>query len=161
MPTAGQIKCYIAQAVDSATSLFEQLVFLGSLRDSYTGQYLREGWGRVASADEIHSVLRDFHRAMFLSVLRLPLLELSKQLRYHFQALGQPERQTAFFWLEVEPFRDLIPQGCSALFRELFISQIRTALEVLCDAPDWVELAGPVTSPDPQLGPSPLLRWLN
>jgi hypothetical protein len=161
MPTAGQIKRYVAQAVDSATSLFERLVFLGSLRDAYTGRYLREGWDRVVSADEIHSVLRDCHQAMFLSVLRLPLVELSKQLRYHFQTLCQPERQTAFLWLEVEPFRDLIPQGCSSLFRELFISQIRTALEVLCDAPDWEQLAGPVASPGSHLDASPLLRWLN
>jgi hypothetical protein len=155
------LKRYVAQAVQSAGSGFERLVFLGSLRDAYTGQYLHEGWAQIGAADEIHGVIRKFHQAVFEAVLRLPITELANELRLHFRSLNYPERQTAFLWLEIEPFRDLIPQGCAALLRELFISQIRTALEVLRQAPDWEELRGPVAPPRVVHDESPLLRWLN
>ena len=155
------LKCYIAQAVHSADTPFAALVFFGSLRDAYSGQYLHEGWGQMASAEEIHSVLRETHQSLFDSVVRLSLIDLSKQLRMHFQSLNQPERETSVWWLEVEPFRDLIPQGCSVVVRELFVSEVKTALEVLCHAPGWSELAAPAASPQRQPDRSPLLQWLN
>jgi hypothetical protein len=155
------LKRYIAQTVQSAESGFERLVFLGSLRDAYTGQYLHQGWPQIGAADEIHGLLRKFHQAVFEAVLHLPLAELAKELRLHFHSLSYPERQTAFLWLEIEPFRDLIPQGCSTLLRELFVSQIRTALEVLRHAPEWEELMGPLASPHFPPDRSPLFHWLN
>jgi hypothetical protein len=60
--------------------------------------------------------------------------------------------ETSRLWLEVEPFRDLIPQGYSPAFRELFVSNVRTALEVLCLAPEWSELASSVASRHSLLG---------
>lgn len=156
------LKRYIAQAVHSADTPFAALVFLGSLRDAYSGRYLHEGWGQMASAEEIHSMLRETHQSLFNLVVRLSLIDLSKQLRIHFRSLDQAERQTSVWWLEVEPFRDLIPQGCSVVLRELFVSKVKTALEVLCHAPGWPELAvAPAASPQPQLDQSPLLQWLN
>ena len=156
------LKCYIAQAVHSADTPFAALVFFGSLRDAYSGHYLHEGWGQMASPEEIHSVLSETHQSLFNSVVRLSLIDLSKQLRMHFQSLNQPERETSVRWLEVEPFRDLIPIGCSAVVRELFVSEVKTALEVLCHAPEWSELAvAPAALPQRQLDRSPLLQWLN
>ena len=158
------LKRYIAQAVHSADTPLAALVFFGSLRDAYSGRYLHEGWGQMASAEEIHSVLSETHQSLFNSVVRLSLIDLSKQLRMHFQALNQPERETSVRWLEVEPFRDLIPQGCSVVVRELFVSEVKTALEVLCHAPEWSELAvpaAPAALPQRQLDRSPLLQWLN
>ena len=156
------LKRYIAQAVHSADTPLAALVFFGSLRDAYSGHYLHEGWGQMASPEEIHSVLSETHQSLFNSVVRLSLIDLSKQLRMHFQSLNQPERETSVRWLEVEPFRDLIPQGCSAVVRELFVSEVKTALEVLCHAPEWSELAlAPAALPQRQLDRSPLLQWLN
>lgn len=155
------LKRHIARALNSAGGHFARLVFVGSLRDAYTGHYLHEGWGQVALADEIHQVLRGVHQELFVSVLSLPLLDLAKELRLHFGSLNQPERETAALWLETQPFRDLIPQGCSISSRELFVSQITTALEVLRRSPDWPELSGPVASPPPLPDQSPLLQWLN
>jgi len=156
------LKRYIAQAVHSADTPLAALMFFGSLRDAYSGHYLHEGWGQMASPEEIHSVLSETHQSLFNSVVRLSLIDLSKQLRMHFQSLNQPERETSVRWLEVEPFRDLIPQGCSAVVRELFVSEVKTALEVLCHAPEWSELAlAPAALPQRQLDRSPLLQWLN
>lgn len=155
------LKRHIARALNSAGGLFARLVFVGSLRDAYTGRYLHEGWGQVSSAAEVHATLRGVHSEVFVSVLNLSLLDLARELRLHFLSLSQPESETAFLWLEIEPFRDLIPQGCSLSSRELFISQITTALEVLRRAPDLPELSAPVASPPPLPDQSPLLHWLN
>ena len=156
------LKRYVAQAVHSADTPLAALVFFGSLRDAYSGHYLHEGWGQMASVEEIHSVLLETHQTLFDSVLRLSLVDLSNQLRMHFQSLNQPERETCVRWLEVEPFRDLIPIGCSVVVRELFVSEVKTALEVLCHAPEWSELAvAPAALPQPQLDRSPRLQWLN
>lgn len=161
MARVGSLERYIAQTLRSMGTDFERLVFLGSLRDAYTGRYLHEGWGRVASAEEIHQVLRGVHQLSFESILLLPLMDLSKQLRFHFQSLNQCERDASLLWLEAEPFRHLIPQGCSPVVRELFISLLRTALAVLLQTPDWSELAGPVALPHPLPDQSPLLHWVN
>lgn len=156
------LKRYIAQAVHSADTPFAALVFLGSLRDAYSGRYLHEGWGQMASAEEIHSVLRETHLSLFNSVLQLPLVDLTKQVRMHFQSLNQLEEKTSIWWMETEPFRDLIPQGCSVVLRELFVSKIRTALEVLCCSPGWSELVVEQgASLQQQLDRSLLLQWLN
>jgi hypothetical protein len=157
----GNLKRQLTRSLNAAGGHFARLVFVGSLRDAYTGRYLHEGWGQLASADEIHQALSAVHREVFVSMLGLPLLDVARELRLHFRSLDQPEPETAALWLEIEPFRDLVPQGCSALLRELFVSQVTAALEVLRRAPDWPELSEPVALPPPLPDQSPLLQWLN
>jgi hypothetical protein len=149
MKELGSLESYIARVLRSAGGAFCRLLFIASLRDAYSGRYLHEGWGQVASPDEIHSALVDIHRTEFLSVLRLGLLDLSRHLRRHFQSIHEREGETALLWLETEPYRNLVPQGCSPTLRELFFSQVRTALEVLYRSPDWQELSEPIASPPP------------
>lgn len=157
----GSLQRQITRSLNAAGGHFARLVFVGSLRDAYTGRYLHEGWCQVASVDEIHQTLRSTHQAIFVSVLSLPLLDIARELRLHFRSLGQPESETAALWLETEPFRDLIPQGCTASLRELFVSQVTLALELLRRAPEWPVLAEPVALPPPLPDQSPLLQWLN
>lgn len=157
----GSLERYVARAVDSASTPLQRLVFVGSLRDAYTGRYVHQGWSQVASAEEVDALLDDFHRNVFRVVLQLSIIDLSKELRHHFGLLNQPEQRTSLFWLETEPFRDLIPRGCSSALRELFISQVRIALEVLCRAPNWSEIAGPVRSEPVRFDRSTSQSWLN
>jgi hypothetical protein len=160
MPGVGSLDHYISRAVRSADTAFERLAFLGSLRDSYNGQYIHEGWAQIASAEEIHRAVGELHQSSFDCVLRLSVIELCKQLRFHFQSSRQPEREISLRWLEAEPFRVLIPQGYQPALRELFISNIQTALAVLQRVPDWRELTGPAALPHPQPDQLPLRRWI-
>lgn len=155
----GSLERYVARAIEAAETPFQRLAFVGSLRDSYTGQYLHEGWADIASPEEVHAILDDIHRRVFGAVLRLPITDLSKELRHHFALLEQAEQRTSVLWLETEPFRDLIPRGCSVALRQLFVSQVRIALEVLCRAPDWAAIAGPA-APRSALG-NKEDSWLN
>lgn len=161
MTRAGSLERYIAEVVRSLDSTFERLVFLASLRDAYSGLYVHEGWVRVASPAEIHQALKRLHESTFESVLRLPLIGLTRELRFHFDSVKQPELEASAFWLEAEPFRALVPQGYSSVLREIFVSQTKTALEVLCRVPELAQLKGPVESLHSQPDQSPLPQWLS
>jgi len=149
---------YVARAVRSADTVFQGLVFLGSLRDVYSGRYVHEGWMEIASSAQVCEVVKKAHETSFDNVLHLSIIELCNQLRFHFKSIKQGEEEASLLWLETELFRFLVPPGCPPIAREMFFSNIRTALEVLALVPDWRELTGPValqhSQPD-QLRPPP------
>lgn len=149
-----QLASYLSHALASLPGPFAKLVFLTSLRDPYTGHYIHEGWASCASSDEVHAMLREAHRIAFESALELSLIATARELRKHFQALGEPdESRVAGLWLELEPYREMIPEGCPAISRKFFTSQLRFGLEVLTRAPHWSHLQEPVSSPLQPLGP--------
>jgi hypothetical protein len=158
MLAESSLERYVARAVHSADTAFERLVFLGSLRDFYTGRYIHDGWTQMATPEDIHRVVEGVHQSSFESVLHLTIIELCKQLRFHFRSIKQPELATCNLWLETQPFRILIPSRCSPPMRELFVSNIQTALEVLQRAPQWPDLNEPVALLRPRPAQSPLLR---
>jgi hypothetical protein len=134
MDSVDRLPALMQRALGALPTPFQQLVFLASLRDSYSGRYLHEGWATVVSADEIHRALRQAHLDCFDEILKLPLTALCGQLQQHFASLGEEERKVAALWLETEPHRDTIPAGASRLEREFFLSQMRAALAVLASA---------------------------
>jgi hypothetical protein len=152
---------YLHSALDALPTPFAQLVFLTSLRDPYTGHYLHEGWTTVTSPAEVNAILRETHKSVFDSVIDQSLVALSRELRKHFQALGEAELRSANLWLAIEPYYHMIPEGCSLLSRRFFISQVRLALEVLVQAPGWPQLAEQTSSPLPPPAPLPRPQWLN
>ncbi len=93
---------------------FSRLAFLASVRDSYTGRYLHEGWATRSSVEEVHEILWRSHKDVFNLVLKMPLT-----------------------WLETESYRDMIPEGVSPVSRAFFLSQIKTGLKVLLASPEW------------------------
>lgn len=111
----------------------ERLVFLASIRDAYSGRYLHEGWAQAGGAEEIHEAARQMHQAAFASLLQAPLVEVSEALRYHFQSVNGEEKAMARAWLETEPFREMLPAGCTVMEREFFVSQMRLALALLAE----------------------------
>jgi hypothetical protein len=161
MLSTDRLDRYLTRALDSLDGPFAQLAFLASLRDPYTGRYLHEGWSGVLPQELVHEALRETHRRVFESVVASSLADLCNELRRHFQLLGEEEQRVAKLWLETEPYYELVPEGCSQLPRKFFITQIRTALEVLVRAPHWEFLREPVSSPLPQFDPPPQPRWPN
>jgi len=144
----GSVGRYLQNILLSLPSSLAQLVFLSSLRDPYTGRYIHEGWATVSTPDEINMILRGAHESVFYSVIELPLVEICKELRTHFESLGQPELRVANFWLETEPYYEMIPAGSALLSRKFFVSQFRLALELLTSAPaNWKHLDSCVVTP--------------
>ena len=151
----------IEKSLSCLPNALGRLIFLTSLRDSYTGRYLHEGWVTVASPEEVNQKLRHIHREVFDLVIRLPLLSFCKELREHFKTVGGIEENSAKLWLEIEPYREMIPEGCLRAERDFFISQIKAALRVLVHAPDWEILREPGALPLQQPVQPPPLRWEN
>jgi hypothetical protein len=119
---------------------FSQLAFFASVRDPYNGRYLHEGWLSLESADKVHEVLRRLHQEVFELVLRLPVRLLCGELRRYLESLSESREETVRLWQELESYREMTPQGAPGLSRELFVSQMRTALAVLLSAPDWPQI---------------------
>jgi hypothetical protein len=148
-------------SLESLTTPFARLVFLASLRDPYTGQYLHEGWGMIATVMDIHQALEKAHREIFSAVVALPLADVCKELGRHFVSLGQRQAEIATLWLEIEPYREMIPQGCSSVERSLFVAQIRLALEALKRLPELGGDQEPAASQPQPPGQPPQPRYLN
>jgi len=152
---------YLLHAMSVLPTPFARLVFLASLRDHYTGQYVHEGWAGASSPEAVSAALKQMHGKMFEVVAILPLVDLCREIRNHFESLGEEELQTVNFWLETEPYHEMIPVGYPLLARKLFISQIRLSLEILLKDPDWRQLQESAAS-RPQLpAPERPLHWIN
>lgn len=132
---------------------FSQLAFLSSVRDPYNGRYLHEGWVSLASPDEVHEVLRRLHQEVFELALRLPLLALCGELKRYLESLSESREETARLWMELESYREMTPQGVSAVAREFFFSQMRAALAVVITAPEWSRIPVQISSQHPPLVP--------
>lgn len=141
---------YLKDALESLVTPFAQLVWLVSLRDQYSGRYLHEGWTGMASPAELHRLLVGTHLEVFDRLVRLSLVSFAREVRIHFRTLSQDESRAVRLWLELEPYREMIPEGCPVVLREFFISQFRLALRLLARAPDWTYLRVPASSPAPQ-----------
>ena len=152
---------YLQHAMSMLPAPFARLVFLTSMRDHYTGHYLHEGWASVSTSEEVNAALTQMHRQVFEAVATLSLLDLCREIREHFHSLGETELRAANFWLETEPYYEMIPARYPQLARKLFISQVRLALEVLVRAPKWDCLEASAAWPPQPPGPARPPHWLN
>jgi len=157
--SAEKLQKLLQRTMAALDTPFERLVFLASIRDSYTGRYLHEGWAQVAAADEIHDTARQMHCAAFTTLLNTSLLDLAAAVRRHFLSLDGEERRMARAWLETEPFREMLPAGCTIMERELFVSQMRLALALVAEATtSGVLLPSDASPPQPLALPPPPRR---
>lgn len=131
----------VRRNLSSLPSPLARLVYFASLHDSYTGRYLHEGWGTIATPEEVNRVVRQTHLEIFDNVLELKLEALCRELQEHFQSLNGSIGEMAAMWRKAEPFRDMLPLDCSPVERALFISQMRIALGILAISPDLAVLA--------------------
>ena len=116
---------------------FSRLAFLASVRDAYTGRYLHEGWATHSSSEQVHEILRRTHEDIFNSVLKMPFKTFCGELKGYLESFATMQQQTMTLWLELETYRDMIPEGVSRLSRAFFLSQIKIALKALLTMPDW------------------------
>jgi len=138
---------------------FSRLAFLASVRDSYTGRYLHEGWAMQSSAEQVHEILQRTHKDVFNLVLKMPLVTICGELKGYLECLANTQQRTMTLWLELESYRDMLPEGMSRVSRAFFLSQIKMALKVLLTIPEWSLIQAQPASLHPLLVP-PLQRHL-
>jgi hypothetical protein len=111
-----------------------RLVYLASTRDYNTGQYQHEGLARTYTLDAAQQALRRCHGAVFRSLVFTGLAQLLDEIRAYVQSSSGPN-QVVDAWRRLEAYRVLVPAECEGLAGELFVSNIRIALEVLHSGP--------------------------
>lgn len=131
MEGSSRLNKLLQRSMAALDTPFERLVFLASIRDSYSGRYRHEGWAQAGGAEEIHQTAQHMHHAAFATLLQTALLDLVEEVRRHFGSLQGDEAGMASSWLETEPYREMLPAGCTVMEREFFVSQMRLALAVL------------------------------
>ena len=142
MAPSDPLQHHVSKALASCPSQFTQLLLLASMRDSYTGLYLRVGQADPLSS-ESNAAMMAMHQALFETVSSFTLVTLAEELREYFALCGEVEMRVVRFWLDTEPYHQMIPEGCPLLARKYFISQICLALKILAQAPDWEHLNRP------------------
>lgn len=134
---------------------FSRLAFLASVRDSYSGRYLHEGWAMHSSVEDVHEILRQAHRDTFECVLKMPLKRFCEELKGYLQSSERAQQQTMTLWLELETYREMIPEGVSHVSRSFFLSQIKIALKALLANPEWPLIQAQSSSLHPLLALPP------
>jgi hypothetical protein len=128
---------HVEMSLDHLPTAFSRLAFLTAVRDPYTGKYLHEGWVSMASSEEIHKILQDAHLEIVEFVCSMPIAQLCAEVVSYLRSLPSNWKETLRLWRELEPYREMLPQGICAEEREFFVSQMQVALDVLATAPDW------------------------
>ncbi|SRR2546430_667606 len=130
---------------------FSRLAFLASVRDTYTGRYLHEGWAMESSAEQVHDILLRTHKDVFNLVPKMTLRTFCGELKGYLESLANTQQRTMALWLELETYRDMIPEGVSPASRAFFLSQVKIALKALLIIPEWSLIQTQSASLYPQL----------
>ncbi len=108
-----------------------RLVYLASTRDYNTGTYHHEGLSTLYSPEEARDALQAAHRNVFFGLADRSLEELVNEVEIY--VLKSREMPMGFIhaWRELEPCRVAVPMDMDPTTVQLFLSNLRIALEVL------------------------------
>ena len=108
-----------------------RLIYLASTRDYNSGTYHHEGLSVRHPGDDAREALQAAHRDVFCRLASSTLEELVGQLEMYVQSSHERPDELVRTWQELEPYRIAIPMHADPTMVQLFLSNIRIALEVL------------------------------
>jgi hypothetical protein len=108
-----------------------KLVYLSSTRDYNTGEYQHEGLAQRFGAQAAQLALTQCHEAAFQDLLYTSLSNLVAQLATYIDSTGADREKVLNSWRQLQAYRVLIPGTCDDLSADLFITNIKIALEAL------------------------------
>lgn len=112
-------------------TLFGRLVYLASLRDVNTGQYVHHGLSTVFGPDVANAAMRKSHEEVFAEWLGYGLEAQRSDLEFYVSGL-EPQRKTVVEnWTKLEPFRALPPETARMVEKDLFYSDLEMVLSLL------------------------------
>jgi hypothetical protein len=108
-----------------------RLIYLASTRDYNSGTYHHDGLSARYRPEEACDAIQTAHRDVFYRLVALSLEELVEELEIY--VVKSRETPTGFIhaWRELEPYRVAVPMEMDPTLVQLFLSNIRLALEVL------------------------------
>jgi hypothetical protein len=108
-----------------------KLVYLSSTRDYNTGEYQHEGLAQRFGAQAAQLALAQCHETAFQDLLYSSLSSLVAQLATYIDSTGAEREKVLNSWRQLQAYRVLIPGTCDHLSADLFITNIKIALEAL------------------------------
>ena len=129
-------------------SVFGRLVYLASLRNQNSGRYEHHGLALVFGEDEANKALKKSHSQMFREWLTFNLQQQKADLDLYLSALQEDKRTVLATWLDLAPYRGLMPTCLRSIERKLYLADLKALLELLGNE---YGAAGP----DPNASPHP------
>jgi hypothetical protein len=108
-----------------------KLVYLSSTRDYNTGEYQHEGLAQRFGAQAAQLALAQCHETAFQDLLYSSLSSLVAQLATYIDSTGADRERVLNSWRQLQAYRVLIPGTCDQLSADVFITNIKIALEAL------------------------------
>lgn len=112
-------------------SVFGRLVYLSSLRDPNSGRYEEHRLAEEFGEGETDRALRRSHLEAFAEWLNYKLEEQKADLGLYIAAVATPPELILRTWIQLAPYRNLIPASAPEYERHLFLTDFETLLEVL------------------------------
>ncbi len=119
-----------ARTLAAIPTEFGKLLYLSSLRDISTGEYVHEGLVARYSREAVQQALGYCHQELFLRVLEMSLEQQEWDLRACLESLEGEFRGKLQRWRETEFYRLLIPSDSPEYLREVFLANVGAVLDV-------------------------------
>jgi hypothetical protein len=129
-----------------------RLIYLASTRDYNSGMYHHEGLAMRFGTGLTREALQGAHRDIFCRLVGLSLQEMVRELEVYVRMSREAAAEFIHAWRELEPYRVAIPMEMDATMVQLFLSNIRLALEILQFRQEKDQGRQPVSSLQPLLG---------
>jgi hypothetical protein len=129
-----------------------RLIYLASTRDYNSGAYHHEGLAARFGVEQAREALQTSHRNIFRRLVTLSLEELVAELEIYVNLSRETPQGLIHAWQELEPYRVAIPMEMESTMVQLFLSNIKLALEVLDFRQKRSQACQPASSLQPLLG---------
>jgi hypothetical protein len=112
---------------------FGKLLYLSSLRDLATGDYVHEGLVARYSREAVQQALGYCHEELFLRMLEMPLEQQEWDLRACIEGMEGEFWGKLRRWRETEFYRLMIPSDSPEYLREIFLANVGAVLDVVLE----------------------------
>ena len=112
-------------------TVFGQISYLASLRDSNSGIYKHHGLSAAFGRDESIRAMRESHESAFQHWLEMPLAERARDLHTYLQGLEDEKAAVAGYWLASGQTELQTPSSARPMERELFRHDVETLLTII------------------------------
>src|SRR6266852_4266018 len=110
---------------------FSRLVYLASSRDLNTGRYSHDGLAFHFSESVASKAMAACHTEIFDRLVFCSLEELIAELRKYISLTEVRPGDVLRSWKNLGSYRVTIPSECDKLAAEIFLSNVKIALEIL------------------------------
>jgi len=127
------VEDFTSRTLAALPTEFGKLLYLTSLRDFSSGNYVHQGLTARHSPEAVQQALAFCHEEVFLRILEMPLEQQEWDLRACISAMEGEFRAKLRRWRESEFYRLLIPPSAQPYLREIFQANVGALLDVVID----------------------------